>query len=57
VATSEERVKELEQALEEVLTCIRRQGHPNWQLNTCLVTDDELKKWWKILRGRNKKPQ
>lgn len=43
------RVQELEDTLRDVLTHIRPQGHPGWELNTCLVTNEQLAKWRRTL--------
>jgi hypothetical protein len=34
------RIQALEDTLRDVLSHIRPQGHPSWELNTCLVTND-----------------
>ncbi|MFF5639521.1 GntR family transcriptional regulator [Streptomyces sp. NPDC012825] len=39
------RCEQLEEILREVLGHLRPQGHPSWELNTCLVTDEQLAKW------------
>ncbi|MFD7772051.1 GntR family transcriptional regulator [Streptomyces sp. NPDC059787] len=44
-----DRVEVLEEALRDVLGHIRPQGHPRWELNTCLVSNDQLTKWWVVL--------
>jgi hypothetical protein len=44
------RAEALEVALRDVLSHIRPQGHPGWELNTCLVTNDQLAKWRAALR-------
>ncbi|MFE0773329.1 GntR family transcriptional regulator [Streptomyces sp. NPDC058861] len=43
------RCEQLEETLREVLGHLRPQGHPGWKLNTCLVTDEQLAKWWAAL--------
>ncbi|MEW2493890.1 winged helix-turn-helix domain-containing protein [Streptomyces nodosus] len=43
------RTEALEDTLRDVLSHIRPQGHPNWELNTCLVTNAQLTKWWAAL--------
>ncbi|MGW1288391.1 hypothetical protein ACWD4N_33100 [Streptomyces sp. NPDC002586] len=47
--TKAPRVEELEQTLREVLAHIRPQGHSSWELNTCLVTNEQVTKWWSVL--------
>ncbi|MFJ8752246.1 hypothetical protein ACIREO_23360 [Streptomyces sp. NPDC102441] len=42
------RIKELEATLAEVLTHIRPQGHRSWELNTCLVTNEQVTRWAKV---------
>ncbi|MER7690519.1 hypothetical protein [Streptomyces sp. NPDC097610] len=43
------RIKELEETLTEVLTHIRPQGHRSWELNTCLVTNEQVTRWAKVV--------
>ncbi|MGW2425188.1 GntR family transcriptional regulator [Streptomyces sp. NPDC001709] len=43
------RVEALEDTLRDVLSHIRPQGHPSWQLNTCLVSNAQLTRWWAAL--------
>ncbi|MCX4682264.1 hypothetical protein OG413_44590 [Streptomyces sp. NBC_01433] len=43
------RIKELEETLAEVLTHIRAQGHRSWELNTCLVTNEQVTRWAKVV--------
>ncbi|MEV7871422.1 hypothetical protein AB0P17_36200 [Streptomyces sp. NPDC088124] len=43
------RVEALEDTLRDVLSHIRPQGHPSWELNTCLVSKEQLTKWWAAL--------
>lgn len=43
--TEDRRIKALEGALRDVLSHIRPQGHPDWELNTCLVSNDQVTKW------------
>jgi hypothetical protein len=43
------RIQALEDTLRDALSHIRPQGHPSWELNTCLVTNDQLTKWWATL--------
>ncbi|WP_330351836.1 hypothetical protein [Streptomyces sp. NBC_00582] len=43
------RIKELEQTLKEVLTHIQPQGHRSWELNTCLVTNEQVTRWAKVV--------
>ncbi|MGW3387360.1 GntR family transcriptional regulator [Streptomyces cinereoruber] len=43
------RCEQLEETLREVLGHLRPQGHPGWELNTCLVTNEQLAKWWAAL--------
>lgn len=45
------RVEALEATLRDVLNHIRPQGHPGWELNTCLVTNDQMTKWRAVLRS------
>ncbi|MFM9462803.1 hypothetical protein ACKI1K_08100 [Streptomyces scabiei] len=46
---AELRIKELEATLTEVLTHIRPQGHLSWELNTCLVTNEQVTRWAKVV--------
>ncbi len=39
----------MENTLRDVLSHIRPQGHPSWKLNTCLVSNAQLTKWWAAL--------
>ncbi|MEU2354557.1 hypothetical protein ABZ599_16570 [Streptomyces misionensis] len=43
------RIEALEDTLRDVLSHIRPQGHPSWELNTCLVTNAQLTRWWAAL--------
>lgn len=43
------RIRELEGTLADVLSHIRPQGHASWELNTCLVTNEQVGKWWAAL--------
>ncbi|MFF9158255.1 hypothetical protein ACF1AB_39195 [Streptomyces sp. NPDC014846] len=43
------RILALEDTLRDVLGHIRPQGNPNWELNACLVTNDQLNQWWATL--------
>lgn len=43
------RHEQVEHSLREVLSRIRPQGHPSWELNTCLVSNEELARWWAAL--------
>ncbi|WP_243766245.1 hypothetical protein [Streptomyces sp. GC420] len=43
------RIEALEAALRDVLSHIRPQGQPDWQLNTCLVSNDQVTTWWAVL--------
>lgn len=43
------RREQLEETLREVLGHLRPQGHPGWELNTCLVSDEQLARWWAVL--------
>ncbi|MFI0265708.1 hypothetical protein [Streptomyces luteogriseus] len=45
----EERVAELEATLREVLEQIRPQGHVSWELNTCLVTNEQMVRWCSVI--------
>jgi hypothetical protein len=45
------RIAELEAVLRDVLDHIRRQGNPGWQVNTCLVTDEQVTAWRAVLDG------
>ncbi|MET9725486.1 winged helix-turn-helix domain-containing protein [Streptomyces zaomyceticus] len=47
--TGGERREQLESVLRDVLSHIRPQGNPGWELNTCLVSNDQLTKWWTAL--------
>lgn len=47
--TDSGRLRQLEDALRDVLSHIGPQGHPSWELNTCLVSDDQLTRWWAVL--------
>jgi DNA-binding transcriptional regulator YhcF (GntR family) len=44
-----DRVEYLEETLRDVLSHIRPQGHPSWELNTCLVTNEQVERWWSTL--------
>ncbi|MFJ3213546.1 hypothetical protein [Streptomyces flaveolus] len=48
-AACADRAQVLEDTLRDVLSHIRPQGHLHWELNTCLVTNDQLTKWWAVL--------
>jgi hypothetical protein len=48
-AACADRAQVLEDTLRDVLSHIRPQGHLRWELNTCLVTNDQLTKWWAVL--------
>lgn len=43
------RIEALEATLRDVLAHIRPQGHPKWELNTCLVTNAQVATWWAVL--------
>lgn len=43
------RAEALEDTLRDVLSHIRPQGHPGWELNTCLVSNAQLTRWWAVL--------
>ncbi|MGX5183405.1 GntR family transcriptional regulator [Streptomyces avermitilis] len=43
------RAEALKDTLRDVLSHMRPQGHPNWELNTCLVTNAQLTRWWAAL--------
>ncbi|MEW2493766.1 winged helix-turn-helix domain-containing protein [Streptomyces nodosus] len=43
------RAETLEDTLRDVLSHIRPQGHPGWELNTCLVSNAQLTRWWAAL--------
>ncbi|MFH9089102.1 winged helix-turn-helix domain-containing protein [Streptomyces sp. NPDC017673] len=43
------RIEALENTLRDVPSHIRPQGHPSWELNTCLVSNAQLAKWWAAL--------
>jgi len=43
------RAEALEDTLRDVLSRIRPQGHPGWELNTCLVSNAQLTRWWAVL--------
>ena len=43
------RIEALEATLRDVLAHIRPQGHPKWELNTCLVTNAQVATWWAAL--------
>ncbi|MFF5018983.1 winged helix-turn-helix domain-containing protein [Streptomyces sp. NPDC001165] len=43
------RAEALEDTLRDVLSHIRPQGHPSWELNTCLVSNAQLTRWWAAL--------
>lgn len=47
--TDSGRLQQLEDTLRDVLSHIRPQGNPSWELNTCLVSNDQLTKWWAAL--------
>jgi hypothetical protein len=49
IAVAQARIAALEEVLRDVLDRIRPQGHPDWELNTCLVTDAQLAQWWATL--------
>jgi hypothetical protein len=46
-----DRAEHLATALRDVLNHIRPQGHPSWELNTCLVTNAQVTAWWATLNG------
>ncbi|GGQ85031.1 hypothetical protein [Streptomyces flaveolus] len=48
-AAGADRVQVLEDTLRDVLSHIRPQGSPHWELNTCLVTNEKLATWWSAL--------
>lgn len=48
-AIEDARVEALEATLRDVLAHIRPQGHPGWELNTCLVTNAQVATWWAVL--------
>ncbi|MDI1453140.1 hypothetical protein ACWDU8_05335 [Streptomyces sp. NPDC003388] len=43
------RIEALGETLRDVLSNIRPQGHPSWKVNTCLVTNEQLTRWWATL--------
>ncbi|MFF7146265.1 GNAT family N-acetyltransferase [Streptomyces nodosus] len=45
------RIMALEETLRDVLSHIRPQGHPSWEVDTSLVTDAQVTKWWAALGG------
>jgi len=46
------RIKQLEETLADVLSHIRPQGHPGWELNTCLVTNEQVTNWRLTLKEK-----
>jgi hypothetical protein len=48
-AVEDARIEALETTLRDVLAHIRPQGHPTWELNTCLVTNAQVATWWAVL--------
>jgi hypothetical protein len=44
-----DRVQVLEETLRDVLSHIRPQGSPHWELNTSLVSNEQLATWWAVL--------
>ncbi|MGW4222974.1 hypothetical protein ACWEG1_05905 [Streptomyces bauhiniae] len=50
---SDRRVAELEATLNDVLSHIRPQGHPGWEVHTCLVTSEQVAHWRHVAQRAN----
>jgi hypothetical protein len=48
-AAGADRVQVLQETLRDAISHIRPQGSPQWELNTCLVSNEQLATWWAVL--------